>query len=79
VADKKGRIDEALDIIAHYRSANTPIGIVKATMREGDFIVTCDLASMPFDDIDVLTTVIIGNSKTVLWKNRIITPRGYEQ
>ena len=33
---------------------------------------------MPFDEIDMKTTVIIGNSKSILWKNLMITPRGYE-
>ena len=30
-------------------------------------------------DIDMQTTVIIGNSQTFVWDNRMITPRGYEK
>jgi len=37
-----------------------------------------DLVHMPFDEIDMQTTVIIGNSKTIVWNNLMITPRGYE-
>ena len=37
-----------------------------------------DLAHMPFDEIDMQTTVIVGNSKTIVWDSLMITPRGYE-
>jgi precorrin-3B methylase len=29
--------------------------------------------------IDMQTTVIVGNSRTFLWNDRMITPRGYEK
>jgi len=35
---------------------------------------------MEYDDIiDMSTIVLIGNSESRLWKNRIITPRGYQR
>jgi cobalt-precorrin 5A hydrolase/precorrin-3B C17-methyltransferase len=71
-------IEKARDIIIKHRSPQTPVGIVKAAMREGEEVLLSDLAHMPFERIDMQTTVIIGNSKTVVWNDLMITPRGYE-
>jgi precorrin-3B methylase len=35
------------------------------------------IATVPFDEIDMQTTVIVGNSQTFVWKDRMVTPRGY--
>ncbi|MBI4850048.1 MAG: cobalamin biosynthesis protein [Nitrospirae bacterium] len=78
----KGRqehINRAQEIILKHRSPDTPVGIVKGAMRENEEIVITDLKNMLSHDIDMQTTVIIGNSKTFVWNNRIITPRGYEK
>ncbi|MBI5055342.1 MAG: precorrin-3B C(17)-methyltransferase [Nitrospirae bacterium] len=78
----KGRqehINRAQEIILKHRSPETPVGIVKGAMRENEEIVITDLQNMLGHDIDMQTTVIIGNSKTFVWNNRIITPRGYEK
>ncbi len=31
------------------------------------------------DKINMITTVVVGNSRSYLWGNRILTPRGYER
>ena len=78
----KGRaehIDRARKIILKYRKPETPVGIVKRAMREDERIIITDLKNMLEHDIDMQTTVIIGNSQTFVWDNRMITPRGYEK
>ncbi len=76
---RAGHITRARDIVMKYRSADTPVGIVKGAMREDETIVLTDLEKMPGHEIDMQTTVIIGNSKTFLWNDLMITPRGYEK
>ena len=71
-------IRKAQQIILKHRTAATPVGVVKAAMREHEWVMVTDLAHMPFDEIDMQTTVIVGNSKTHVWNNLMITPRGYE-
>jgi cobalt-precorrin 5A hydrolase/precorrin-3B C17-methyltransferase len=71
-------IRKAQQIILRYRVPATPVGVVRAAMREHESVMVTDLAHMPFDEIDMQTTVIIGNSKTIVWNNLMITPRGYE-
>jgi precorrin-3B C17-methyltransferase len=76
----KGRpenINRARDIIMRNRPGSTPVGIVKAATRENERVTLTDLDHMLESEIDMLSTVIIGNSQTFTWNGRMITPRGY--
>ncbi len=77
-AGRQKHIQKAQAIVLSHRPAQTPVGIVKAAMRAEERVIISDLGHMPFDEIDMQTTVIIGNSRTVVWNGRMITPRGYE-
>jgi cobalt-precorrin 5A hydrolase/precorrin-3B C17-methyltransferase len=68
----------ARDIILKHRPPDTPIGIVMAAMRKNEQITITDLKNMLKHDIDMQTTVIIGNSQSMVYKNRMITRRGYK-
>lgn len=77
----KGRptnINRAQRLILKHRPEGTPVGIVKSVTREDEKAFICDLGHLPFDEIDMRTTVIIGNSKSLVWDKFMITPRGYE-
>ncbi|MEX3713213.1 precorrin-3B C(17)-methyltransferase [Cytobacillus horneckiae] len=80
---KSGRrtrqIVEAQNILLKYRSPDTPVGLVKSAYRENQNVVLTTLAEMLEHDIGMLTTVIIGNSSTFFYDNKIITPRGYQR
>ncbi len=76
----KGRaehINVARDIILKYRTPHTPVGIVRAAMRNNESVVITTLKDMLEHEIDMQSTVIIGNSQTYVWNNWLITPRGY--
>jgi cobalt-precorrin 5A hydrolase / precorrin-3B C17-methyltransferase len=78
----KGRAEQigrAREIIMRHRSPDTPTGIVKAAMREEERVIVTDLMSMLSHEIDMQTTVIIGNSQSFAWGGWMITPRGYER
>ncbi|MFC0560239.1 precorrin-3B C(17)-methyltransferase [Halalkalibacter alkalisediminis] len=80
---KSGRrtrqIQEAQRILLEYRSPQTPVGLVKSAYRDRQHIVITDLENMLNHDIGMLTTVVIGNSSTFLYDNKMITPRGYQR
>ncbi|MDA8240457.1 MAG: precorrin-3B C(17)-methyltransferase [Nitrospiraceae bacterium] len=76
---RAGHIGRAREIILGHRPPETPVGIVKAAMRENETIVIIDLEQMLNHDIDMQSTVIIGNSKSFVWNGLLITPRGYEK
>ncbi|WP_425446724.1 precorrin-3B C(17)-methyltransferase [Dethiothermospora halolimnae] len=76
----KGRqkhIEIARDILLKYKDGNTPVGIVRNAKRDGETVRITTLNDMLNEKIDMLTTVIIGNSKTYVKNNKMITPRGY--
>ncbi len=76
----KGRqehIEKARDIILKSRPPGTPVGIVRAASRVDEKVIVTDLEKMLEHEIDMQSTVIIGNSQTFVWKDRIVTPRGY--
>ena len=75
---RRGRLEKARDIMLAHRNPSTPVGIVKNAMRDGERVIVTDLGSIPFEEIDMRTTVVIGSSKTIVWNGRMITPRGYE-
>lgn len=72
-------IDKAVDIIGQYKSPKTPAGYVKNIGREGETKVVCTMEELKNnDDIDMFTTVFIGNSTTKIINGKIVTPRGYK-
>lgn len=80
---KSGRrtrqIAETQRILLKYRSPNTPVGLVKSAYREREHVVMTTLEDMLNHDIGMLTTVIIGNSTTFFYDDKMITPRGYQR
>ncbi len=77
----KGRvtqIEEAAEIMLKYKSAKTPVAIVRNAGREDEKVTAATLGTMFDHEIDMLTVIIIGNSKTFMRNGKIITPRGYK-
>ncbi|WP_159517241.1 precorrin-3B C(17)-methyltransferase [Sunxiuqinia indica] len=71
------QLDTAIDILLEYQKPQTPVGIVKQAMREGQQVVLTTLGELKNADVDMLTTVIIGNSQTQVINGKMITIRGY--
>lgn len=68
----------ALDIIRNYRPAGTPVGIVRNAYRRCETAkVVCLKDVQSIRNIDMVTTIIIGNSCTYVKNGYMITPRGY--
>jgi precorrin-3B C17-methyltransferase len=78
----KGRqehIHKAQRVILRHRLPETPVGIVRAATRDQEKIIITSLKDMTSHEIDMQTTVTIGNSQTFIWKGWMVTPRGYEK
>ena len=71
-------IKKAQEILLLYRKGSTPVGIVSAAMRDDEVVTVTDLAGMLEVDINMQSTVVIGNSTTFSWHGQMITPRGYK-
>ncbi len=79
---KSGRrtqqIVETQKILLKYRRPDTPVGIVKSGLRQGQRVVQTTLADMLNHEIGMLTTILVGNSTTFTYEGLMITPRGYQ-
>lgn len=72
-------VNRASEIVAKSRRLDTPCGFVKNIGREGESYTICTLGELGSQDIDMFTTVYIGNSQTKVIDNKMVTPRGYEK
>ena len=59
-------------------SPDTVCGYVKNIGREGTETAVCTLSELADMQVDMFTTVFIGNSKTRIVNQKMVTPRGYE-
>jgi precorrin-3B C17-methyltransferase len=71
-------LTRAHEILLRYRSAETPVGVVRYAGRDGEETVITTLKAMVAAEIDMVTTVIVGNSTTRVVNGRMVTPRGYD-
>ncbi len=76
--ERTWQIEKVKEIFLSVRDKNTPVGIVRNAKRADESLVITTLEFMTNHDIDMFSTVIIGNSQSYIWQNKIITPRGYK-
>lgn len=72
------QIVKAQKIVSQYRKGTTPVGIVTAASREKETTKISDLDNFLTQEINMQSTVIIGNTTTFCWNDYMITPRGYK-
>lgn len=72
-------IETVRQIVLEHRSPDTPVGLVREALRgEGSSAEITTLADFTHHTIDMLTTVLIGNSQTRIVGPYMVTPRGYK-
>ncbi len=65
------------EIFRQYRSPENPVGFVRQAGRDEQEIKITTIADFDPEEVDMFTIVIIGNSQSYAWDDKIITPRGY--
>lgn len=70
-------LKKACEIMLEYKSAETVCGYVKNIGREGQECCILNLEELKNAQIDMFTTVFIGNSDTKVINGKMVTPRGY--
>lgn len=76
----KGRpenLNMACDILLRYLPADRPCGVARSIGREGESFTFLPLGQLAAADVDMFSTVFIGNAMTKMIGNRMVTPRGY--
>jgi precorrin-3B C17-methyltransferase len=76
-ARRQWQYGQAQAILAQHRTPTTPVGVVRNAYRAEQSVEITTVADMLTVSVDMLTTVIVGNSQTRCWQSRLVTPRGY--
>ena len=61
-----------------YKKEDTVCGIVKNIGREGECMKILSLKELSETDVDMFTTVFVGNEETRIIGDKMVTPRGYK-
>ena len=72
-------LQRACDILLRDKDPNTVCGTVRNIGREGEEGKLLTLAQLRDTQVDMFTTVFIGNSQTKVLGGKMVTPRGYLQ
>ena len=67
----------ACDILLEIVPPETVCGLVRSIGREGESCTLTTLGELRDTQVDMLTTVFVGNSRTRVMDGRMVTPRGY--
>ncbi len=73
------QIVRAREIMLEHRAPQTPVGIVSAATRANESVRLTTLEKMLDEEIGMQTTVVIGNTATFIFGDRMVTPRGYSK
>ena len=75
---RQRQIVEAQKIISKYRSPDTPVALIKSAYRHMENITYSTLKEFLEFEIGMLTTVLVGSTKTYMYEGYMVTPRGYD-
>jgi len=75
---RKDYLQKACDILMQYRKQETVCGIVENIGRDGETSRVLTLGELRNTDVNMFTTVFIGNSQTKNLNGKMVTPRGYK-
>lgn len=71
-------LQKACDLMLKYKSEETVCGIVGNIGRDGESEKVVTLKELRDTQVDMFTTVFIGNSQTKNINGKMVTPRGYK-
>jgi precorrin-3B C17-methyltransferase len=71
------QLKAVLDLLLEFRDKDTPVGVVRNAMREGQSVRVTTLGHLDDSAVDMLSTIIVGNSRTRILGGKMVTPRGY--
>ncbi len=77
----EGRIEplmKAYEIMLKHMRPETPVGIVRQAGRAGEEVIVTTLKELLNAEIDMVTTIIVGNSATKVVNGKMVTARGYD-
>jgi precorrin-3B C17-methyltransferase len=70
-------LSRACDLVLRFASPETVCGVAKNIGREGEETTILPLKALRDTEVDMFSTVFIGNSQTKIINGKMVTPRGY--
>ena len=70
-------LQKACDLLMRYKSPDTVCGTVSQIARQGECASVMTLRELRDTQVDMFTTVFVGNSQTKVQNGKMVTPRGY--
>ena len=74
---RRDYLQRACDLILRFASGETVCGIARNIGREGESTQVLTLEKLRDTEVDMFSTVFIGNSQTKNINGKMVTPRGY--
>ena len=74
---RKDYLQRACDLVLRFAAPETVCGVAKNIGREGESTEILMLAQLRDTEVDMFSTVFIGNSQTRALGGKMVTPRGY--
>ena len=74
---RRDYLQKACDLMLRYKSPETVCGTVSRIGREGEEARVMTLKELRDTEVDMFTTVFVGNSQTKEINGKMVTPRGY--
>lgn len=74
---RKDHLQKACDQMLEYKREDTVCGIVRNIGREGEACRLLTLKELRDTEVDMFTTVFVGNEETKVVNGKMVTPRGY--
>ena len=75
---RKDYLQRACDILLRYLEEERACGYVENIGREGTKVVICTLKELRDREVNMFTTVFIGNAGSEIVNDKLITKRGYQ-
>ena len=76
---RKDYLKKACEILLEILPPEMACGYVKNIGREGCSAHYCSLSQLKDEEVDMFTTVFIGNSESRMINQKLVTPRGYKR
>ncbi|WP_340608357.1 precorrin-3B C(17)-methyltransferase [Xenorhabdus bharatensis] len=74
---REEHLARAFALMEPWKSAGTPVGVVKSAGRKHEDKWLTTFGAMDFSRVDMRSLVIVGNQSTYIRDGLMITPRGY--
>ncbi|MFM7311968.1 MAG: precorrin-3B C(17)-methyltransferase [Cyanobium sp.] len=71
------QLQRAVELLLEGRPAETPVALARQLGRSEERVNLHTLGTLPIEQVDMLTLVLIGNSSSYVRDGRMVPPRGY--